>query len=180
MGCVTSGFGYALTFNSGMEYVKQAVLLLGSNLGDRLRHLADALALIGDVGTVRAQSAIYETAAWGREGEPPYLNQVVTLATALTPLELLDALQRIEQHLGRRPADRWAARIIDLDILFFGDTVVRTGRLEIPHPQIAWRRFTLVPLAELLPDFIHPSIGQTVRHLLAECADTLPVTRYAG
>jgi 2-amino-4-hydroxy-6-hydroxymethyldihydropteridine diphosphokinase len=160
-----------------MENVKMAVLLLGVNLGNRERQLEHARSQLAELGTITRQSAVYETAAWGIEAQPAFLNQVVVLATSQNPFALLERLQQIERAMGRVRTEKWAARTIDIDVLLMDDLVLKTDRLEIPHPQIAYRRFTLVPLAELLPDFVHPVHNKTVRTLLEECTDPLPVRR---
>lgn len=161
-----------------MENVKRAVLLLGTNQGDRFGMLATAGQLVLELGTVRERSAIYETAAWGRELQPAFLNQAIVLETRLAPLPLLDGLQAIERRMGRVRRERWEARSMDIDILFYGRDVFSDDRLTIPHPLLAVRRFALVPLAEILGDFIHPTLQVPVRDLLANCTDPLPVVGY--
>lgn len=162
-----------------MGNVKTVVLLLGGNLGDRLSQLAAARGHLAGLGRIRAQSQVYETAAWGNEQQPPFLNQVVLLDTRVAPLPLLDELLAIERSMGRQRDQKWEARPIDLDILFIAADVIQNERLTVPHPHIASRRFALVPLAEVMPDFVHPVLAQTMRQLLAACADPLPVEPYA-
>ncbi|MGV3639426.1 MAG: 2-amino-4-hydroxy-6-hydroxymethyldihydropteridine diphosphokinase [Adhaeribacter sp.] len=149
-------------------------LLLGSNQGDRFalltaarRHLQD------DVGSIRQASAIYETAAWGLQDQPAFLNQVLLLETALQPEDLLREINRIEKALGRVREVKWAARVIDIDILYYDDLVLQTERLQIPHPYLQDRRFTLLPLAEIAPDWLHPVFQKTNRQLLDACPDKL-------
>lgn len=151
-------------------------LITGGNLGDRAANLLEACRLVNrHIGKVLASSAIYETAAWGREGDPPYLNQVLHIETDLTPRELLKACLGIEQSMGRIRSEKWAARHVDIDVLFFGDRCIDEEGLHVPHPRLALRRFVLEPLCELAPEFIDPRSGLSVRELLKRCADTLAV-----
>ncbi len=154
-----------------------AVILLGSNLGKRETWLAEARAKLSVFGNLTRQSSIYETAAWGLHDQPAFLNQVVVMEATRTPPQWLEALLEIEKKLGRTRAQRWAARTIDLDLLYVGDQIIQTEHLTLPHPRLHERRFTLAPLAEVLPDFIHPVLHQTSVALLRQCADPLPVTK---
>ena len=153
-------------------------LLLGTNLGDRAANLKQATQRIEElVGPVAESSSYYETAAWGVTDQPAFYNQVVRVETTLGHEAMLRTLQEIERQLGKVKVGHWRERLIDLDILYYGNRVVRTPWLTLPHPQIQYRRFTLVPLVELAPRFVHPVLGQTQRELLAGCADELAVTR---
>lgn len=154
-------------------------LLLGTNLGDRIQMLNRAIDLIAErVGTVVLQSSLYETAPWGVTDQPDYLNQVLTVDTKLKPEELLVQTQAIEQELGRVRLAKWGARVIDIDILYYDQFILQTDTLTIPHPFLHQRRFTLVPLDEVAPDFIHPILHKTTRELLAECEDRSEVTLF--
>jgi 2-amino-4-hydroxy-6-hydroxymethyldihydropteridine diphosphokinase len=155
-------------------------ILSGSNLGDRAANLVLALEEIeARAGRVLAQSQLYETAAWGLEAQASFLNQVLEIATELNPEALLECLLSIEKQLGRERKQKWGERIIDLDILYFGDRVVNTPRLQVPHPYIAERRFTLIPLCELAPLLVHPVLEKNQLQLLEECQDKLAVRIYS-
>ena len=158
-----------------------AYLLLGTNLGDRAARLARARAsLAASAGELVAASAIYETAAWGLEDQPDYLNQVLAVETFLPPAALLAACHAAEQQQGRQRILRWGARSLDVDILFFGDEIINMPTLMVPHLALPFRRFTLVPLAETAPELGHPQLHQTIAELLAACPDPLPVRRWGG
>jgi 2-amino-4-hydroxy-6-hydroxymethyldihydropteridine diphosphokinase len=149
------------------------ILLLGANLGDRVDTLRKAVSLIKErIGSVDQQSSLYKTAAWGVTDQPDFLNQVVRIDTDLTPESVLEQTQRTEQELGRIRREKWGARAIDIDILYYGQRIIHTETLTIPHPYLHQRRFTLVPLAEVAPDFIHPILQKTTLELLADCEDT--------
>jgi len=151
-------------------------LLLGSNQGDREYFLNEATQRISQLaGEVIKKSAVYETAAWGLEDQAAFLNQVVQISTPLSPADLLTQINKIEKELGRVREVKWAARVIDIDILYYGDVILQTENLVIPHPHLHERRFTLVPLVELAPDFVHPVLQQTNKDLLTTCKDQLEV-----
>jgi 2-amino-4-hydroxy-6-hydroxymethyldihydropteridine diphosphokinase len=157
---------------------EQVFLLLGTNEGDRLINLHVVKDEIKkSVGLVVEESAIYQTAAWGKTDQPDFYNQVLLLQTTMSPEALLLHLQQIEKKLGRERKEKWGARIIDIDILYFGKTVLNTPDLLIPHPAIALRRFTLVPLVEIAPHFVHPVLKKTNLVLLEECEDVLEVEK---
>ena len=156
-----------------------AYLLLGSNLGNRVARLAQArLDLAATAGRLVATSALYETAAWGLEDQPAFLNQVLVVETALSAPALLAACLAAEQQQGRERLVRWAARTLDVDILLIDQEIVNTPSLTVPHPALPARRFALVPLAELAPQLIHPQLHRTIAELLATCPDPLPVQQW--
>jgi 2-amino-4-hydroxy-6-hydroxymethyldihydropteridine diphosphokinase len=152
--------------------MKTVYLSLGSNVGDRHQHLKRALERLAaeDTRIVRA-SALYETQPRDVPDQAWFLNQVVEIETSLLPMQLLGRTQKIERALGRLTTRPKGPRVIDLDILFYADTVVATPGLDIPHPRLADRRFVLEPLAELAPDLRHPQTGHTVREMLAQVAN---------
>ena len=131
-----------------------AYLSLGSNLGDRAANLWEAVRRLGELPDCAAPriSRLYESAPVGRPDQPWFLNAALFTLTRLSPRELLRAAQGIERDMGREPVERWGPRLIDIDILLYGDEVVRSDDLVVPHPELWNRRFVLVPLAELLPD----------------------------
>ena len=154
-------------------------LSAGTNLGDREANLQEAIASLNSHGAVvRKVSSIYETEPVGFRSQPWFLNMALELATDLSPLELIDICQEVEQVHGRLRTFANAPRSLDLDILLYDDLVVDTSRLTIPHPRMTQRRFVLVPLAELAPDVLHPILGESISSLLAVCPDTSQVRRY--
>lgn len=151
-------------------------LLIGGNLGTRFLNLQKTRNLIAQrIGEIEICSAIYETAAWGMEHQADFLNQVLEVVTVLSPMKLLEVIHEIEEELGRERKLKWAARTMDIDILFYGDQIISTSNLVIPHPYLHLRRFTLVPLCELQPDLRHPIFQKSIKELLLECGDELEV-----
>jgi 2-amino-4-hydroxy-6-hydroxymethyldihydropteridine diphosphokinase len=158
--------------------MNKTYLLLGSNMGNSRRQLASAIKHIEKkIGKVKRQSSLYVTAAWGNTRQPDFLNQVVVAATTLTPQQTMQTILAIEKEMGRIRTQKNAPRMIDIDILFFNKALIEEKNLCVPHPQIAHRRFVLVPLNELSPNFKHPVFQQTIHHLLQNCADPLKVKK---
>lgn len=158
--------------------MNEVYLLTGGNMGDREAFLEKAAKAIEEkCGTVLTRSSIYETAAWGKQDQEPFLNQVLMIRTRLEPLQLLKTLLRIEEKLGRKREIKYGPRLIDIDILFFGNKIVREHHLVIPHPEMQNRRFVLEPLAEIAPEKIHPVFHRTISRLLADCTDPLAVNK---
>ena len=161
--------------------MNQAIILLGSNMGNRHRMLEDAARHVDSkAGQVVQRSSLYETEPWGFEAEQHFLNQVLIVDTEREPQALMDQLLSIEKEMGREralPGDGYASRIIDIDILFYEDRVIDRDRLKIPHPELHNRRFTLMPLQEVAPNLVHPVLGQTVTELLHDCPDNATVRR---
>ncbi|RYZ96377.1 MAG: 2-amino-4-hydroxy-6-hydroxymethyldihydropteridine diphosphokinase [Sphingobacteriaceae bacterium] len=153
-------------------------LLLGSNLGNRQQFLQQAIQHIeNDIAQVIKISSVYETQSWGNEGAPDYLNQVVLIEAQLPAAEVLKSILAIENELGRERREKWGSRVIDIDILFYGDSIIDEPGLHIPHPRLHERSFTLAPLAEIAPDFIHPILNKTILHIKTDLKDALIVKK---
>lgn len=151
-------------------------LLTGSNLGDRHANLMMAAQQIEQAcGQIIQQSSVYQTAAWGKADQADFFNQVLEINTSLSPEVLLHTVLAIEQSMGRIRQEKWGARTIDIDILYYGSKIVEATNLSIPHPGIASRRFVLSPLNEIAPDFTHPVLLLSNQQLLAACTDSLAV-----
>ncbi len=149
---------------------KTAYLSLGSNLGDREQNLRSAIESLGSLGEITAVSSFYETEPVDVAAQPWFLNCAVALATDKMPRQLLSGVLAIEQAMGRRRLQPKGPRVIDIDIVLFGQAVVDTAQLTIPHPAMHQRRFVLEPLAEIAPGVRHPVFKRTLREL----RDALP------
>lgn len=157
-----------------------AYLSLGSNLGDRKANLCHAVAsLVNDYLTNRKMSSYYETEPVGFCEQPWFLNLALEVCTNLSPHELLQRCQQVEQALGRIRSFPDAPRTLDMDILLFGSRMIEDDHLTVPHPRMAARRFVLVPLSEIAPDVVHPVLGKSIQSLLASCPDTSIVRFYS-
>jgi 2-amino-4-hydroxy-6-hydroxymethyldihydropteridine diphosphokinase len=151
---------------------KIVYIALGSNVGDRAAMLERAIVAMNSAGIrVLRQSSFYVTQPFHAPGQAWFLNAVVEAETSLLPLQLLHALLRIERELGRRRITPHGPRTIDLDILFYGSSVIRSRELEVPHPRLPERRFVLVPLVQIAPEFRHPALHKSATQLLAETPD---------
>ncbi|MFN8299586.1 MAG: 2-amino-4-hydroxy-6-hydroxymethyldihydropteridine diphosphokinase [Chitinophagales bacterium] len=156
-------------------------LLTGSNEGNRQGNLARAMELIAQqCGAITAQSAIYETEAWGMKEQAGFLNQALCLHTQLAPVELLKQLKSIEKQVGRVETVKWGPRVIDIDILLFDNEVVNLPELIIPHPYMQERRFTLTPLADIAAYALHPVFNKSIAQLLSDCTDKSEVKNFTA
>jgi 2-amino-4-hydroxy-6-hydroxymethyldihydropteridine diphosphokinase len=152
------------------------ILLLGGNIGDRLGFINSAIEEIhSQCGEVTQQSNIYETAAWGVENQANFYNQVIEVSSRLLPPIFLQKILQIEIDLGRIRFKKWGERVIDIDILFVDSFTIDTATLSVPHPQLHNRRFTLIPLIDVAPNFIHPLLNISIEDLLLSCPDKLEV-----
>ena len=151
---------------------------LGSNMGDRQGNLDEALELLSRKLQVQQVSPIYDTEPVGNIHQPRFLNLVCRISTRLSPVELLTLVKGIEMRLGRKPGTSDAPRPIDIDILFYGDLIMETPDLTIPHPKLTGRAFVLIPLDAIAPDLVHPVSGKTIRELLNEVNETQGVLRW--
>lgn len=158
---------------------RDAYLLLGTNLGDRVQNLNTAIAYIQtEAGQVFAKSSVYETAAWGKTDQPSFLNQAIGIKADLEPLQLLEILLSIEQKMGRVRLERWGERLIDIDIIFYGDVIIQdNNHLHLPHPEMHRRRFVLEPLNEIAENFIHPIFKEKISSILTNLSDELTVEK---
>ena len=151
-------------------------LLLGSNENNRLQNLASARSLIElQGGKILKQSALYETEAWGLKEQNSFFNQALLIETSFSPHQLLAILKAIEKEIGRVETVKWGPRVIDIDILFYGNEIVEQEDLKIPHPYLHERKFTLAPLNEIASEFVHPVFQKTIKLLLQECSDVSEV-----
>lgn len=157
----------------------KAYLLTGTNMGDRQENLRKAASLIAShCGKLEQQSAIYETAAWGKTDQAAFLNQALLLTTELTSPLLMQELLKIEALMGRERKEKYGPRLIDIDILIFDQEVREEELLRLPHPEMANRRFALAPLADIAPELQHPVLKKSILELLDDCPDPLGVKKF--
>ena len=156
-----------------MKIVRTTFFSIGSNVGDRLGHLQQAVdELNAQVGHIVRLSSVYQSSSWGYEGEE-FLNMCVEVSTSLTPEMVLEKILAIESGLGRtrKPGGSYEDRILDIDLLFFEDEVIFYDELKVPHPRMLERRFVLLPLSEIAPNFIHPIAKKSIQSCLESCPD---------
>jgi 2-amino-4-hydroxy-6-hydroxymethyldihydropteridine diphosphokinase len=153
--------------------MNKVYLSLGSNRGGRKAHLKNAIDLISEwAGEVTVVSSLYETPPWKMEDETDFINQALLLETEMSSAQLIDTIILIESMMGRqRSANKYEPRKIDIDVLFFNDEIINTEELTVPHPLLQERKFVLVPMAEIAPEFIHPVLKKSITQLLNECED---------
>jgi 2-amino-4-hydroxy-6-hydroxymethyldihydropteridine diphosphokinase len=155
-----------------------AFLLIGGNIGDRLRYLEQARnAIEQSCGRILSISSIYETEAWGLQEQNAFYNQALKVETELKANELLKCILEIEESLGRKRDRKYGPRTIDIDILLFNDEIIEAESLKVPHPELQNRRFALECLNEIATEEMHPLLGKTINQLLAECPDPLSVNK---
>lgn len=154
---------------------------LGTNKGNRSEQLSRARGhCCHFFGPLLAVSPVYETAAWGVEDQPDFLNQVIALQTDVKPSVAIYTLLAIENLMGRVRSQKWGPRVIDVDMLYYDDQIINTQDLILPHPRIAQRQFVLTPLASIAPDFVDPQSGKTITEMMRNCSDSQAVTLFNG
>ena len=154
-------------------------LALGSNMGNRLANLKNAISNLPPQLDVKKKSPVYETPPWGHTDQPMFLNQVVMAKTYMEPENLLGHLKRLETALGREASFENGPRLIDIDILFYDEEIIDTPPLVIPHPRLHQRGFVLVPLNDIAPNLVHPVLGKPISELLLD-VDRLNIHEYKG
>ena len=143
------------------------VLLLGTNIGDKAKNLLNAVdGLNALFGEPLEMSSVYETPPWGKTDQDAFLNMALVYSTNIKPTVVLDSILHLELELGRVRQEKWGPRLIDIDIIFYGNMIYQSDILEIPHPYMHERKFVLEPLEEIIPDFVHPLLEKKVSDLL--------------
>ena len=154
--------------------MNQVILLLGTNLGDCPKNLKKTINLLEHRNIViTATSSVYKTEPWGYSSDNWFFNLVIKMETNMNIISLFEEINKIELDLGREIKTEigYSDRLIDIDILFFNDEVLNSKNLQVPHPRLHSRKFTLLPLSEIMPELIHPVFNKTIRTLLEECVD---------
>lgn len=154
---------------------------LGSNVGDRLKYIEDAIARISGLEGVALvkKASVYETEPWGVKDQDYFLNTAVEIDTQLSAEDTHKAIKSVEEELGRENREKWTSREIDIDLLFYGNEIIDSENLKVPHREIENRKFVLIPLAELDQDIIHPVLNKPISVLLRETGDHLEVLKYS-
>ena len=149
------------------------ILSIGTNIGDRERNIENAVKALGEIGKVTAVSPIYTSEPWGFESENGFYNIALAMESELLPLDLLQETQRIERELGRttKTTTEYADRVIDIDIIAYGQTIIETPELTIPHKLMHLRNFVLYPLADITPNWVHPILQLSVQELKNKSED---------
>jgi 2-amino-4-hydroxy-6-hydroxymethyldihydropteridine diphosphokinase len=156
--------------------MKEVYLSLGGNLGDREKNLFLAIDLLKKENiTITAISKIYETASWGINDQPDFLNLVIKIYSNLNAEELLEKILHIEKLMGRTREKKWGSRLIDIDIIAYGNEIYNSEKLKIPHPYLQERKFVLIPLKEIEPNWHHPILNKNIDELLSKCSDNCEV-----
>ena len=154
-------------------------LSLGSNLKNKSDNIFKATTFIQDkIGSVIKSSKLYTTEPWGVKNQDKFINQVLSIETNLSPLALLNECKKIEKKMGRINSRRWGERLIDIDILYYNNSIINMKKLSIPHIQIAHRKFILIPLTEIDPNYVHPVLDLTNQQLLKKTNDNCLVIEY--
>jgi len=161
--------------------MNKVYLLIGGNIGNRREYLQQCTKLIAiTCGEIVQQSSIYETAAWGMENQASFYNQILLLHTNYAAETLMQQLLLLEEKMGRKRQEKNGPRTIDIDILYYNNLQLNTVFLTVPHPRITERKFVLIPLVEIAPNYIHPTLLQTNTTLLATCTDDLAVQKISA
>ena len=158
--------------------MKNYILLLGSNIGDKRYYLSKSIELISkNIGYVDLMSKIYKTEPWGFESDNYFLNMAISVKSKLTPNIFLEKVLSIEKKLGRERKNKtgYLSRTIDIDIIFIDNLVLKTKNLEVPHPRMNERKFVLKPLSDIIPNFIHPIKNNDIKKILLDCEDNLKI-----
>jgi len=159
--------------------MNKVYLQLGSNIGNRYDYLSKGKKLINDkIGKIRCQSKIYESTPWGVTDQNQFLNQIIISETHLNAKKILERSQQIEKESGRKTKNKWKARTLDIDILFFNNEIINTNSLKVPHPLIQERLFVLIPLYEINKNLKHPVLKKDISTLLSECNDKEKVNEF--
>jgi len=157
--------------------MQRVFIAIGSNLGDKISNCRRAIDEIAGFYEIVKVSSLYETEPVGNEDQPNFINSVAEIRTDISPHELLAHLNRIEEKLGRVRSEKWGPRTFDLDIIFYGDQIIKDDNLIIPHPRAHLRRFVLEPICEIAPEFIHSEIKISVLELLKNLPDNKKVIK---